>query len=71
MNETIIGYILIVIMSVIAGICGTAVYTERKSAKDFRERISDNVPNSGELEGSKQRFEDTIAEIRKNQQTDE
>lgn len=71
MNETIISYIIIVVLSIVVGICGTAVYTERKSAADLRKRISDCLPNDGKLEDSKQRFEDTIAEIRKNQQVSE
>ena len=71
MNETLIGYILIVILSIVSGILGTSLYNNRKSVKDLRERISDGVPDSGDLSRSKQRFEDTVAEIRKNRQDKE
>lgn len=74
MNEqTILAicYIIVVIISALAGFLGREILYNRKSIKDLRERISDSLPNSGELEGSKRKFEDTIAEIRKNGQAKE
>ena len=71
MNETIMGYVIIVVMSVVVGIFGNKVFNYRKSVKDLRDRISNSLSDSGNNEESKQRFEGTIAEIRKNQQIKE
>ena len=70
MNEKILGYIIIVTLSVVTGIFGNKVFNYRKSVKDLRDRISDGVSDGGDLSESKQRFEGTIEEIRKNQQID-
>lgn len=71
MNAEIISYIIIVVLSIVVGILGATVHTERKSAEDLRKRISDSIPNGGDLPESKRKFEDTIAEIRKNGQDTE
>lgn len=73
MNEvyTIIGAVIVALLSIAIGVLGNTLHTERKSAKDFRDRVSNSICNSGDLSGSKQRFEDTVAEIRKNGQDKE
>lgn len=72
-NETIlaIGYVIVVIISALAGFLGREILYNRNTVKDLRERISDSIPNSGELEGSKQRFEDTVKQVRERQKVDE
>lgn len=71
MNETLIGYIIIVIISVITGFLGSKVLHNRNTIKQLREH--DNLSMSNYRE-SKQRAEDAIGEIqniRENQRIDE
>ena len=71
MDAQIIGYIIIVVLSILVGICGTAVYIERKSAKDLREHNSDTERSYTEVQNRTEDALNTIAEIRKNGQTKE
>jgi len=71
MNETLIGYIIIVIVSVVAGFLGSKVLHYRNTVKQLREHGNLSVSNYRE---SKQRAEDAIREIqniRENQRIDE
>lgn len=60
MNETIIGYIIIVIISILAGVFGTAVYYNRDTTKLYRSDYQEGCRNNEEAA-------ETIREIRENQ----
>ena len=68
---SVIGYVICIVLAFICGRLNKEVHNNRDTIADLRERVSDCIPNSGELEGSKHRFEDTVAEIRKNGQFEE
>ena len=64
MNETIIGYIVIVVLSIITGFLGREVLHYRKSVDTTRRNNNDTERRASESL-------DTITEIRKNQRIDE
>lgn len=64
MNETIIGYIIIVIVSILAGVFGTALYYNRDTAKLSRSDYQEGCRNNEEAA-------ETIREIREKQRITE
>lgn len=67
----IIGYVVSIVLAFVCGKLNKEVHYNRNTAADLRERISDSIPNSGELERSKHMFEDTVKQVRENQRIDE
>ena len=64
MNETIIGYIIIVIVSILAGVFGTALYYNRDTTKLSRSDYQEGCRNNEEAA-------ETIREIREKQRITE
>lgn len=60
MNETIIGYIIIAIISILSGIFGTALYYNRDTTKFSRSDYQEGCRNNEEAA-------ETIREIREKQ----
>ena len=71
MNETIIGYLIIVVLSVISGILGVKVYDNRKSIDSTRNNYNDTERTYTEAQNRTEDALNTVKQVRERQKVEE
>ena len=71
MNEAVISYIIIVMLSVISGILGVKVYDNRKSADTTRDYDTNSERAYTEAQNRAEGALDTVKHIRERQKVEE